>query len=186
MADYNSQFTGEQIDAAIRKMNSGALIGGGNVPAGGTAGQVLTKLSDVDFDAAWGEGGGGGGGYILPAATETKLGGIMAAPATDEYTEEIKIRNNKLYGKPGGKTSSEFTISLPSTGWANNVQTITDARFVAAGFAYIIAPSGNGIDAYAAFEVYADDITADGSITFHCTTAPTVDITINVLKVGVQ
>lgn len=31
-------------------------------PAGGTTGQVLTKLSDADWDYGWEDGGGGGGG----------------------------------------------------------------------------------------------------------------------------
>lgn len=40
----------------------GTVPGGGNVPAGGTTGQILTKNSSTDFDSSWQTGSGGGGG----------------------------------------------------------------------------------------------------------------------------
>ena len=40
-------------------------IPGVGVPAGGTTGEVLTKLSDDDFDTGWGPGGGGGGSIAI-------------------------------------------------------------------------------------------------------------------------
>lgn len=39
--------------------------GGGSLPAGGTTGQVLTKVSDTDGDAGWATPSGGGGGGAL-------------------------------------------------------------------------------------------------------------------------
>lgn len=38
---------------------------GQGVPAGGTAGQVLTKLSGADYDAVWATGGSGGGSVLI-------------------------------------------------------------------------------------------------------------------------
>ena len=46
--------------------------GGGLVPAGGSAGQVLTKNSGADFDTGWGPGGGGGSPNLdggIPSST---------------------------------------------------------------------------------------------------------------------
>lgn len=40
-----------------------AGLGGGGLPAGGTTGQVLTKISATDGDANWQTPSGGGGGF---------------------------------------------------------------------------------------------------------------------------
>lgn len=39
--------------------------------------------------------------YELPVATEKALGGIYAATGDDGYTNEVKIKNGKLYTRPG-------------------------------------------------------------------------------------
>ena len=39
--------------------------------------------------------------YELPVATESALGGIYAATGDDGYTNEVKIKNGKLYTRPG-------------------------------------------------------------------------------------
>lgn len=48
------------LDFTIPKGDTGQ-----GVPAGGTAGQVLTKVSGTDFDTAWATGGGGGGSVLI-------------------------------------------------------------------------------------------------------------------------
>lgn len=73
MANYTSKYTGAEIDAGIEKALAGGMVGpqgpagtpgkdgapgpkgdpGAGFPAGGTAGQVLTKLSDVDYATEW-------------------------------------------------------------------------------------------------------------------------------------
>lgn len=54
-------------DNPLWKLDEG---GGGNVPAGGSAGQVLTKRTDVDYDTVWADPTGGGGG-VTPAQVQT-------------------------------------------------------------------------------------------------------------------
>ena len=50
------------------------------LPAGGTAGQVLGKVSDGDFDVSWRSGGGGGGGAVDSVNAKT---GAVVLTATD-------------------------------------------------------------------------------------------------------
>lgn len=58
--------------------------GGGALPAGGTAGQVLTKQSEIDGDADWQDlaSGGGGGGAATPMH-----GDIGSVPPLSAFTQ---------------------------------------------------------------------------------------------------
>lgn len=79
-----------------------------------------------------------------------------------------------------------FTITLTANGWSNNAQTVSNAYFVASGYAYTVCPSASNYTDYADAQIYADDVTTNGSITFHCATAPTDNLTVNVLRTEVQ
>lgn len=79
-----------------------------------------------------------------------------------------------------------FTITLTANGWSNNAQTASSAYFVASGYAYTVCPSASNYTAYADAQIYADDVTTNGSMTFHCASAPTGNLTVNVLRVEVQ
>ena len=78
--------------------------------------------------------------------------------------------------------SVAFTVTLTAAGWADNVQTISDARFVSTGYAYTVAPASVSFADYADAMVYADDVTADGQMVFHCDSAPTADLTVNIVR----
>ena len=78
--------------------------------------------------------------------------------------------------------SVAFTVTLTAAGWADNVQTISDARFVSTGYAYTVAPASSSFTDYAEAMIYADDVTTDGQMMFHCDSAPTADLTVNVLR----
>ena len=78
--------------------------------------------------------------------------------------------------------SVAFTVTLTAAGWADNVQTISDARFVSSGFAYTVAPASSSFADYADAMVYADDVTTNGQMVFHCDSAPTADLTVNIVR----
>ena len=78
--------------------------------------------------------------------------------------------------------SVAFTVTLTAAGWADNVQTISDARFVSTGYAYTVAPASVSFADYADAMVYADDVTTDGQMVFHCDSAPTADLTVNIVR----
>lgn len=79
-----------------------------------------------------------------------------------------------------------FTVTLTANGWSNNAQTVSNAYFVASGYAYTVCPSASNYTAYADAQIYADDVVANGSMTFHCASVPTGNLTVNVLRVEVQ
>ena len=78
--------------------------------------------------------------------------------------------------------SVAFTVSLTAAGWADNAQTISNANFLSAGYAYTVAPASGSFADYADAMVYADDVTADGQMVFHCDSVPTEDLTVNIVR----
>ena len=78
--------------------------------------------------------------------------------------------------------SVDFTVTLTAAGWSDNAQTISNEKFVSAGYAYTVAPASGSFANYAESMVYADDVTADGQMVFHCDSAPTADLTVNIVR----
>lgn len=101
MAEYTSKYTGAEIDAGIEKALAGGMVGppgpagtpgkdgapgpkgdpGAGFPAGGTAGQVLRKVSDVDYAAE----------RATPAKSEAEVpaggmtGQLLAKESDEDY-----------------------------------------------------------------------------------------------------
>ena len=78
-----------------------------------------------------------------------------------------------------------FTVTLTVAGWSGNTQTISNNNFAASGYAYTVCPSSGSHEAYANAAIYADDVTAAGKMTFHCSEKPTANLTVNILRVEV-
>ena len=78
--------------------------------------------------------------------------------------------------------SVAFTVSLTAAGWVDNAQTISNANFLSAGYAYTVAPASSSFADYADAMVYADDVTTNGQMVFHCDSVPTVDLTVNIVR----
>ncbi len=76
-----------------------------------------------------------------------------------------------------------FTVTLAAAGWSSNAQTISNANFITSGFAYTVAPASGSFADYASAQIYADDVTVAGQMTFHCTTAPSAALTVNIMRV---
>ena len=78
--------------------------------------------------------------------------------------------------------SVAFTVALTAAGWADNAQTISDSKFVSSGFAYTVSPASGSFADYAEAMIYADDVTTDGQMVFHCDSTPTADLTVNIVR----
>ncbi len=78
--------------------------------------------------------------------------------------------------------SVAFTVTLTAAGWSDNAQTVSNARFLSAGYAYTVAPASGSFADYADAMVYADDVTTNGRMVFHCDSAPTADLTVNIVR----
>lgn len=114
--------------------------------------------------------------------------------STELATKQAKINENGiLKGAENSPVSAavkgtdygglSFTVNLPSSGWSNGAQTISDVNFLASGFAFTVAPNSASRAKYMESLVYADDVTVDGQMTFHCDTTPDTNLTVNILRV---
>lgn len=83
-------------------------------------------------------------------------------------------------GKSGKAVS--FTVTLTAAGWSGNKQVVSNSKFLASGYAYTVCPAGDSFAGYAEAVIYADDVTTAGKMTFHCNEAPTVNLTVNILR----
>ena len=103
----------------------------------------------------------------------------------DQLYPATKIENvdglNTALQKKADK-SVAFTVSLTASGWADNAQTVSNANFLSSGYAYTVAPTSTSFSNYAEAMIYADDVTTDGQMVFHCDSVPTADLTVNVVR----
>lgn len=76
-----------------------------------------------------------------------------------------------------------FTITLVGAAWVNETQTILNSNFLSSGFGYIVTPASASFEDYAVSAIYAEEITTDGQMTFHCSYAPSTDLTVNIMRV---
>lgn len=100
----------------------------------------------------------------------------------DYYTKaEIDTKEAELKETKADK-SKVSTITLAAASWSDNQQTVSNALFKASGFAYTVAPASTSYSAYADAGIYADDVTTDGAMVFHCSDVPSEAITVNILR----
>ena len=114
------------------------------------------------------------GVYYEIGGDESALDGLEAE--IDEVREIAQSKADK---------SVSFTATLASASWSNDSQDITDSRFAASGYAYIVSPASSSFAAYGEAGIYADNVSTDGEITFHCSSAPSSDILVNITRVVV-
>ena len=100
-----------------------------------------------------------------------------------QLDSDVTLNASDVNARPNTWVPSDgFTVILTAAGWTEKVQTISDTRFITAGFSYIVSPASANFSEYANAVIYADDVITDGIMTFHCTETPTADISVNVLR----
>lgn len=96
-------------------------------------------------------------------------------------------RSDHVHPKDTSKANATdfkaFTVTLASASWNNGAQTVSNSNFVASGYAYIVSPASASFAAYGEAQIYADNVTTDGSMTFHCTDAPSSNLTVTIVRV---
>ena len=100
-------------------------------------------------------------------------------------TAHITASERTAWNAKSGKALA-FTVTLSASGWSNNAQTVSSANFIVSGYSYIVSPASASLEAYAEAQIYADDVTTAGQMTFHCGDVPSDALTVNILRVEVQ
>lgn len=158
---------------------------GVGIPAAGTTGQLLAKKSNTDYDSEWVN------APVVPSAATSNplMDGTTAIGSSSKYAKEDHVHPTDTSRASATDLSTlsgafkGFTVTLSSASWVGNAQTVSDAKFIASGYSYIVSPASASFADYAAAQIYADDVSTDGSMTFHCDSAPSSNLTVNVVRV---
>lgn len=129
--------------------------------------------------------------------TQTDIGTVLESLKSDIDTlstsKQDKITASGILKGNGSAVSAatlgsdygarSFTVTLAAADWSNNEQTLHSSYFVTVGYGFIVSPASSSFADYANALIYADNVTSAGQMTFHCTNVPTVDLTVNVIRV---
>lgn len=150
--------------------------------------------SGQSFDVMDGSGSGDMQASVYdPQGAVATEGGIPAyvaanADAAGAAANAVSAHNGSanahsdLFTAKSGKAVA-ISLTLAANAWSNGAQTVQNASLLASGYDYIICPASASYLAYAGAIIYADDISTDGSITFHAGETPTGNLTVYVLRI---
>jgi hypothetical protein len=145
----------EKMEAAIieaKAYTDTKATNGVGVPSGGTAGQILRKRSDDDFDTEWGDGNGTGGGgdkvptpiaiYVtsLPDKSAYAVGetfdptGLTVMAIFSDLSEAVIYPEN-----PPDQGLNGYILSPPDMGSAGNKPVTVTYRSLTTSFAITVA-----------------------------------------------
>ena len=96
---------------------------------------------------------------------------------------DITTLQGQVSGKADASAFKAFTVTLASGSWSSNAQTVSNAYFLASGYSYIVSPASASFTDYGNAKIYADNVTTNGQMTFHCDTVPSTNLTVNVQRV---
>lgn len=88
-------------------------------------------------------------------------------------------------GRPGADPFA-FTVTLPSANWSAGVQTVSNANFLTGDYCYMVYAAPSSTYAWQDADVYADDVTTDGQMVFHCDVTPSTDLIANVIRLVID
>lgn len=158
---------GTSIDTGKVTGNDGVSVTGATIDA--QYHLILTLSDGSTKDAGYCRGASGAGTGDMLASDYDSGGAVKAAGGIAAYS-----------------TPKAIDVTLPSSGWSNKQQTISNALFLASGYKYIVGPAYASSDTYNSAKVKAKDVTTNGQITFTCETVPTAALTVQILRVRVQ
>ena len=163
--------TGEDTNnAKYWAMAAQGVAGGGVLSFNGRSGAVAPQTGD--YTAAMVGADAQGSAQTVQDNLNTRA---------ENTVMHITAAERTAWNGKSGKADS-FTVTLTAAGWSADTQTVSDSRFIASGYAYTVCPAGDSFAGYAEAVIYADDVTTAGKMTFHCNEAPTVNLTVNILR----
>ena len=75
-----------------------------------------------------------------------------------------------------------FTVTLSSSSWSSNTQTVNNIYFLASGYVYIVSPASSSFIDYGTAQICAANVTVDGQMMFSCVDTPSSNLTVNITR----
>lgn len=113
--------------------------------------------------------------YTLPAATTSTLGGVKVDGTTITANDGVI----SAVGGGGGVSYATQAVRIPVSEWSGTTATVS-ASVATTTNDVIVAPAPESVSAWASAGIYCS-AQGSGTLTFACTTAPTVAVTANVM-----
>ena len=112
-------------------------------------------------------------------STVTGLTGLLPTVTTADNNKHLRVVSGKWATSDIGGHAT-YTITLTASGWSNNAQAI-QVTGITPAHTIIVSPAPSSLLDYASAQVYCS---AQGvnRLQFACTTAPTTDLTVNVVN----
>lgn len=108
---------------------------------------------------------------------------IYTVTMTDGSTMTISVYNGRNGTGTGDVLGISFDLVLPASGWVNGELTVADSRLLAlATHKYLVDADEASREEYLECNVQARNITTTGFITFKNDTDPTMDLTVNIIR----
>lgn len=108
----------DEFDAVTVSQLNDKFADAHSIPAGGTAGQVLGKIDDTDYNVTWVNQTGGGEGGTVPAGGTT--GQVLAKSTDADYqTEWVNQTGGLPEGGTVGQVLAKKTADNYATEWIN-------------------------------------------------------------------
>lgn len=108
---------------------------------------------------------------------------IYTVTMTDGTVTTISVYNGRNGTGTGDVLGIAFDLVLPASGWVNGELTVADSRLLAlATHKYLVDVDEASRQEYLECSVQARNITTTGFITFKNDTDPTMDLTVNIIR----
>ena len=120
--------TAKVFDFAFTNLKGATGATGQGVPAGGSAGQVLTKTSGTDYATEWATPEAGGGALYFPSVAMTATTGTIISISDPAITADY-VLNSVVFSKPAAVTAGGTFSS--GAGTFTMTGTCTDATCTA-------------------------------------------------------
>ena len=172
MAEYVSEFTGEEIDRILNKAN--------DMPA-----EVVNKAGDTIKGDLTVE-GNIKGKYITGTWLQTTADNHMKTKPTKVA---ILDSGGWVYYRTADEIKSDLGIlqkasaTLTTSAWNNNAQTVSVSGVTTTNNVIVSPATKASADIWAESEVFCAE-QGNGTLKFTCTDVPTADISVNVVIVG--
>ena len=99
--------------------------------------------------------------------------------AQNDVTYAASSHTHQVSDITGAASYAAVSVTIPANGWSNGSQTV-NCSAVSSSSDLLVAPAPSSIQVYAASKVCCS-AQGSGTLTFICSTAPSVDVTANII-----
>ena len=140
----------------------------------------LKRFNGTDYDTL----------NLLSSNIIMNTGNTLQSDVIPSTNGVIKNNNGSFQiatlGTDYGTLAFTITLSSASSSWTAGVedytQTVSNVNFIATGFSYVVSPDSSSFNGYANSVIYAENVTTNGQMIFHCSEIPENNLTVNIIR----